>query len=244
MIRHKKMRLFGGFALIVAGLVALRFLEQKSPIPALDAVRNPATAPVSTGSPVVSKIAKEGALPANQNHVQGAVSESEAIASWGRPVERVPTNSEIRRFKFGGEVMSYQRGWRLVKNAVAVAVEDRKLGESVGTEVATKGNFVFFQIKGELSRRSPGMKQVVYHRDHKKLGVLTGTMVVKVLRYETSDRLARDHGLDLVHGEEAINALFLSMAEGDPLSKVEELKKDARVVRAHLEILSDTAVRM
>ena len=163
----------------------------------------------------------------------------------GPPKKSVPrpSRSVIARLKLGKEVVYEEEGWRAVRNAVAVHERDRKLADSIGEVIGSQGSFLVVRHRQSISLRSPEMKPVVFHPDHQKFGIVTGTLMIRLSDFDLAAKMASDYRLGVVHAQESIQTVFYTALDSDPFKKLEELKQDKRIIEAQVEILTNSYQR-
>lgn len=154
-----------------------------------------------------------------------------------------PSRSVIAKLKLGKEVIYEEEGWRAVRNAVAVHERDRKLAESIGEVIGSQGSFLVVRYRQNVSLHSHEMKPVVFHQDHQKFGIVTGTLIIRLSDFDLASKMASDYRLGVIHAQESIQTVFYTALDSDPFQKLEELKQDKRIVGAQVEILTNSYER-
>lgn len=117
-----------------------------------------------------------------------------------------------------------------------------------GTVIETKGHFVVFRAATTGSGRLEQVDSVTVYptainTSNGNIGILPGTLVVRLKNTATAAAIATDHGLELVRSFPAINSAYYLVKPGQNLLAVASaLSNDARVQQAEIEVLEHVRV--
>ncbi|MES2962996.1 MAG: hypothetical protein V4760_03835, partial [Bdellovibrionota bacterium] len=129
--------------------------------------------------------------------------------------------------------------------ADAVAVETEKFNAAMGEEIEEKAGFTIYKPTDKT--KIPGFtleertRPVVVNQASGAIGVVTGTIVVRLKDFEEADSVASAFGLEYVSSDDSIATVFYKAPKGREIDDlIEMLRADGRVTRADAEIIQST----
>lgn len=117
-----------------------------------------------------------------------------------------------------------------------------------GNLIATKGNFVVFTT---AQQNAPSVAllngttfyPVVFNQRTMGVGIMPGTLAVKLKNMASAAAVAADHGLDVVRIFDNLQTAFFRVRTGqDVVAAAAALAADVRVSSAELEVIENVAV--
>ena len=161
-----------------------------------------------------------------------------------------------KTIKNGGEHYAVLEGVWAVKAFRGEPDDQRSLtlaGVTSGEVVERKGPHILFRDKAapdakiDPSRKTTGTGKPVYtvvqNQRTGRLGVVLGTIQVRLRDADAAERLGRDFGLAIQQNFRHLGFVFFRIAPGqDPFSIAEALRQDAAVKQAVVEILENPAL--
>lgn len=124
--------------------------------------------------------------------------------------------------------------------ANVVAVETAKYDSSMGEEIEEKAGFTVYKPANVepsfvIDDRT---RPVVVNRSSGAIGIVTGTVVVRLKDFSEAEALASAFGLEEVSSDDTIATVFYRVPKGREIDDlIELLRADGRVARADAEII-------
>ena len=128
--------------------------------------------------------------------------------------------------------------------ADALAVEAEKFDVSMGEQIDEKAGFIVFKPVNKAAGSfsvDDRTRPVVVNQASGAIGIVTGTIVVRLKDFEQAEALARAFGLEEVSSDDTIATVFYKAPNGREIDDlIELLRADERVNRADAEIIQST----
>jgi len=129
----------------------------------------------------------------------------------------------------------------------AYAVETKDYYPSLGEAVETKGGFTIFSPRDPEAvfsmSSADGHRPVVVNQSNGSLGVVTGTVQVKLSDVREAQALGAELGLKPLVIDPSISVVYFRADRGVDLTSIENrLKRDPRVLRVTLEVFQSSKV--
>lgn len=157
-------------------------------------------------------------------------------------------------FHSGGQRYRLVAGLRAVHRGTDPSARETlaRAGAAAAAVLELKGRFVLFQqspsaaplAATQLTNRAETLPVAVNERTG-RLGVVLGTITVKLRDIGQAEALARDHGLRLDFSAPNLSVAFFSLPAGTSIqAAAARLSADARVASAEIEVKEHFAVPM
>lgn len=214
-------------------------------------VGEPAPVVAEVGEPASARDAKPVALskPEPRRKVAAAKAEESVIPAGYKKVSidlsdyQPPQPRPSRVTASVDKTLTSSRGAYALANALAV--ESDKFDASMGEEIEEKAGFTVFkpsrpaQVAGFVLDEKT--RPVVVNQSSGAIGIVTGTIVVRLKDFEQADALASAFGLEYVSSDDTIATVFYKAPRGREIDDlIELLRADGRVARADAEIIQST----
>lgn len=124
----------------------------------------------------------------------------------------------------------------------ALAVESEKYDKSMGEEIEEKAGFTVYKPVDKASvsgfKLEEKTRPVVVNQSSGAIGIVTGTIVVRVRDFEEVDAIAKAFNLEVVSTDDTIATAFYRAPKGFEIDDLlEMLRADGRVAHADAEII-------
>lgn len=136
----------------------------------------------------------------------------------------------------------YSDGRQFAWRSELIAIPSNEYQASMGPPVKTRTTFTVITKKDKndphFTIGSSSEMPVVENLNNLQIGIVTGTLIVKLKQDQSAEELAAKYGMELKSTASHLNIAFLSAKAGiDIRSQLIELKKDSMIDTAEMEII-------
>lgn len=203
---------------------------------------NPVVAPMT-----VTKKKPESTDVANRERKVAAIKKDEAVppSNYKRVsidmTDYVPEPKQSRVTASVDKQLVSSKG-RYALAGDALAVESGKFDKSMGEEIEEKAGFTVYKPADKTFvsgfKMEDKTRPVVVNQASGAIGIVTGTIVVRLRDFEEIDAIAKTFGLEVVSSDDTIATAFYRAPKGLEIDDlIDSLRADGRVAHADAEII-------